>query len=37
MTKSLNYAKSLDISTTDKENINAQAKKIRGDQKPKKC
>ena len=35
MTKSLNYAKSLDISATDKENINAQAKKIRGDQKPK--
>ena len=35
MTKSLNYAKSLDISTTDKENINAQAKKIRGDQKTK--
>jgi uncharacterized membrane protein len=35
MTKSLNYAKSLDISTKDKENINAQAKKIRGDQKPK--
>jgi len=33
MTKSLNYAKSLDISATDKENINAQAKKIRGDQK----
>ena len=35
MTKSLNYAKSLDISVIDKENINAQAKKIRGDQKPK--
>ena len=35
MTKSLNYAKSLDISTTDKENIANQAKKIRGDQKPK--
>ena len=35
MTKALNYAKSLDISTTDKENIASQAKKIRGDQKPK--
>ena len=35
MTKTLNYAKSLDISTTDKENIANQAKKIRGDQKPK--
>lgn len=35
MTKSLNYAKSLDISITDKENITNQAKKIRGDQKPK--
>jgi hypothetical protein len=35
MTKSLNYAKSLDISTTDKENIANQAKKVRGDQKPK--
>ena len=36
MTKTLNYAKSIDISATDKENITAQAKKIRGDQKPKK-
>ncbi|MET3536462.1 hypothetical protein [Chryseobacterium limigenitum] len=36
MTKALNYAKSLDISVTDKENIAAQAKKIRGDQKAKK-
>lgn len=35
MTKALNYAKSLDISSTDKENIAKQAKKIRGDQKPK--
>ena len=36
MTKTLNYAKSIDILATDKENITAQAKKIRGDQKPKK-
>jgi hypothetical protein len=35
MTKSSNFAKSLDISSTDKENIANQAKKIRGDQKPK--
>lgn len=35
MTKSLNYAKSLDISITYKNNIASQAKKIRGGQKPK--
>lgn len=35
MTKALNYSKSLEISSTDKENIITQAKKIRGDQKPK--
>lgn len=35
MTKSSNFAKSLDISTTDKDNIANQAKKIRGDQKQK--
>lgn len=35
MTKTLNYAKSLDISSIDKENVAVQAKKIRGDQKPK--
>jgi hypothetical protein len=36
MTKSTNFAKSLNISAPDKENIVNQAKKIRGDQKPKK-
>jgi hypothetical protein len=35
ITKTINYAKSLDISSTDKENLISQAKKIRGDQKPK--
>ena len=35
MTKSSNYSKSIDISSTDKENIANLAKKIRGDQKPK--
>lgn len=34
-TRALNFAKSLNISTTDKENLTSQAKKIRGDQKPK--
>lgn len=34
-TRSLNFAKSLNISITDKENLTSQAKKIRGDQKPK--
>ena len=34
MTKSSNYSKSIDISSTDKENITNLAKKIRGDQKP---
>jgi hypothetical protein len=34
-TKALNFAKSLDISTTDKENLQSQAKKIRGDAKTK--
>lgn len=36
VTKVLNYAKSIDISAADKENIASQAKKIRGDQKAKK-
>lgn len=34
-TRSLNFAKSLNISIADKENLTSQAKKIRGDQKPK--
>ena len=34
-TRALNFAKSLNISTTDKDNLASQAKKIRGDQKPK--
>lgn len=34
-TKVLNYTKSLNISTTDKENISKLAKKVRGDVKPK--
>jgi len=34
-TRALNFAKSLDISTADKDNLTSQAKKIRGDQKPK--
>lgn len=34
-TRALNFAKSLDITTTDKENLQSQAKKIRGDVKPK--
>lgn len=34
-TKSLNFAKSLDISDTDKENLQSQVKKIRGDAKAK--
>lgn len=33
VTRSLNFAKSLNISATDKENLQSQAKKIRGDQK----
>ena len=36
ITRALNFAKSLDISSTDKENLASQAKKIRGDQKLKK-
>ncbi|NCT10337.1 MAG: hypothetical protein GW772_09715 [Flavobacteriia bacterium] len=35
VTRVLNYAKSIDISITDKENISSQAKKIRGVQKQK--
>lgn len=35
-TRALNFAKSLKISATDKENLESQAKKIRGDVKPKK-
>lgn len=35
-TKSLNFFKSLNVSTTDKENIASQVKKIRGDKRPKK-
>jgi len=35
-TKTLNFSKSLNISLIDKENLTSQAKKIRGDQKPKK-
>ena len=35
MSKAGNYAKSIDISDTDKENIASQVKKIRGDKKPK--
>lgn len=35
-TRALNSAKSTSISTTDKDNLESQAKKIRGDQKPKK-
>jgi hypothetical protein len=35
-TKALNFAKSINISATDKENLQSQAKKIRGDVKPKK-
>ena len=34
-TRALNFAKSLEISKTDKENLQSQAKKIRGDAKPK--
>ena len=34
-TRALNFAKSLNISTTDKDNLASQAKKIRGDKKPK--
>ena len=34
-TRALNFAKSLDISVTDKENLQSQAKKIRGDAKAK--
>ena len=34
-TRTLNFAKSLDITITDKENLESQAKKIRGDSKPK--
>ena len=34
-TKALNFAKSLNISLTDKENLQSQAKKIRGDAKAK--
>ncbi|ELM3645160.1 hypothetical protein [Flavobacterium psychrophilum] len=34
-TRALNFAKSLNISTTDKDNLASQAKKIRGDQKTK--
>ena len=36
MSKVLNYAKSIDISDTDKENLASQVKKIRGDKKSKK-
>jgi hypothetical protein len=35
-TRALNFAKSTNISLTDKENLQSQAKKIRGDVKPKK-
>lgn len=35
-TRSLNFARSTNISLTDKENLTSQAKKIRGDVKPKK-
>lgn len=35
-TRTLNFAKSINISLTDKENLTSQAKKIRGDIKPKK-
>ncbi|CAM3768002.1 hypothetical protein FLBR109950_00245 [Flavobacterium branchiophilum] len=35
-TKSLNYFKSLSVSSTDKENVTNQVKKIRGDKNPKK-
>jgi len=35
-TKSLNFFKSLNVSSTDKENIASQVKKIRGDKRPKK-
>ena len=35
-TKSLNFFKSLNVSTTDKENVASQVKKIRGDKSPKK-
>jgi hypothetical protein len=35
-TRTLNFAKSVAISETDKENLQSQAKKIRGDSKPKK-
>jgi hypothetical protein len=34
-TRALNFAKSINISTTDKDNLASQAKKIRGDQNPK--
>ena len=34
-TKAFNFSKSLDISITDKENLQSQVKKIRGDAKPK--
>ena len=35
-TRTLNYAKSINISATDKENLTSQVKKIRGDVQPKK-